>query len=66
MIFVPRVARKDSNTLFLHTMVQGVNKEYFFYKEEYIEKYLDIIEQNNLEDAFGRCPQKHFPKNNLT
>ena len=27
-------------------MVQGVNKEYIFYKEEYIEKYLDIIEQN--------------------
>ena len=34
------------NTPFLHTMVQGVNKEYIFYKEEYIEKYLDIIEQN--------------------
>ena len=46
MIFIPRAARKDLNTPFLHTMVQGVNKEYIFYKEEYIEKYLDIIEQN--------------------
>lgn len=27
-------------------MVQGVNKEYIFYKEEYIEKYLEIMEEN--------------------
>ena len=40
---MPRQARKDLGTPFLHVMVQGVNKEYIFYKEEYIEKYLDII-----------------------
>ena len=27
-------------------MVQGVNKEYIFYKDEYIEKYLEIIQKN--------------------
>lgn len=52
MIFIPRIARKDLNTPFLHTMVQGVNKEYIFYKDEYIEKYLDIIEQNRTDYDF--------------
>ena len=36
---MPRQARKDLGTSFIHVMVQGVNKEYIFYKEEYIEKY---------------------------
>lgn len=27
-------------------MVQGVNKEYIFYKKEYIEKYLDIMQES--------------------
>ena len=40
---MPRLARKDLNTPFLHVMVQGVNKEYIFNKNEYIEKYLEII-----------------------
>ena len=40
---MPRLARKDLNTPFLHVMVQGVNKEYIFYKNEYIEKYLGFI-----------------------
>ena len=39
---MPRIARKDLETPFLHVMVQGVNKEYIFYKDEYIEKYLEI------------------------
>ena len=45
-IFIPRIARKDLNTPFLHVMVQGVNKEYIFYKQEYIEKYIKIIKEN--------------------
>ena len=43
---MPRIARKDLNTPFLHVMVQGVNKEYIFYKQEYIEKYIKIIKEN--------------------
>ena len=43
---MPRKARKDLNTPFLHTMIQGVNKEYIFYKKEYIKMYLDIINTN--------------------
>lgn len=44
---MPRIARKDLNTPFLHVMVQGVNKEYIFNKSEYIERYLKIIKKNN-------------------
>ena len=40
---MPRIARKNLNTSFIHVMVQGVNKEYIFYKEEYIERYLELI-----------------------
>ena len=40
---MPRIARKDLGTAFLHLMVQGVNKEYIFYKKEYIEKYLKMF-----------------------
>ncbi len=46
MVIIPRIARNNLNTPFLHVMVQGVNKEYIFYKKEYIEKYLKLIEEN--------------------
>lgn len=41
-----RLARKDLKTPFLHVMVQGVNKEYIFENNYYIEKYLGIIRKN--------------------
>ena len=43
MISIPRVARKDLNTLFLNIIVQGVNKEYIFYSEKYIKIINDNI-----------------------
>ena len=45
---MPRQARKDLGTSFIHVMVQGVNKEYIFYKEEYIEKYMEIIKKHKI------------------
>ena len=42
---MPRIARKNLGTPFLHVMVQGVNKEYIFHNDEYIKRYLDIIEK---------------------
>lgn len=42
---MPRVARKDLNSPFLHVMVQGVNKEYIFKKDSYIKEYLKIINE---------------------
>lgn len=49
---MPRLARKDLNTCFLHVMVQGVNKEYIFNKKEYIEKYLSVINKNKKDFDF--------------
>lgn len=40
---MPRIARKDLGTSFFHVIVQGINKEYIFYKEEYIKKYLKLL-----------------------
>ena len=45
-IIISRIARKDLNTPFLHVMVQGVNREYIFGKEEYIDSYLEIVNKN--------------------
>ena len=33
-------------------MVQGINKEYIFYKEEYIKKYLEIIKRKRKDYNF--------------
>ena len=41
-----RLARNNLNTPFLHVMVQGVNKEYIFEREENIKEYLNIINRN--------------------
>lgn len=40
---MPRIARESLGTSFFHVIVQGINKEYIFYKEEYIRKYLELI-----------------------
>ena len=49
---MPRISRKDLGTPFLHVMVQGINKEYIFYKEEYIEAYLNFINKYKEEYNF--------------
>ena len=46
---MPRIARKNIETPFLHVMVQGVNKEYIFNNDEYIKMYLELIEKNKVE-----------------
>lgn len=43
---MPRTARKNLNSPFLHVMVQGVNKEYIFKKDLYIKEYLKIISES--------------------
>lgn len=41
---MPRKSRKCSKNLYYHhIMVQGINREYIFGKEEYIQKYIEII-----------------------
>lgn len=43
---MPRIARKDLNTPFIHVMVQGINKEYIFESKADIELYLSVINKN--------------------
>lgn len=43
---MPRIARSSLGTSFFHVIVQGINKEYIFNKEEYIHKYLELINKN--------------------
>lgn len=43
---MPRIARKSLGTSFFHVIVQGINKEYIFYKKEYLEKYLELINKH--------------------
>jgi len=40
---MPRIARKDSQSNFHHIIVQGLNKECIFKKEEDMKKYREII-----------------------
>ena len=47
---MPRGARKESKSCFYHTIVQGINKEYIFGKEEYIQMYKKIISKK-LKDS---------------
>ena len=42
-VFMPRIARINSQSNFHHIMVQGINKEYIFKDEFHIENYLNII-----------------------
>jgi len=42
---MPRIARKYLETSFFHVIVQGVNKDFIFYKNEYIEYYISLIKQ---------------------
>lgn len=44
---MPRFPRKSFETLFFHVIVQGINREYIFYKEEYIKKYRKLLLYNS-------------------
>ena len=43
---MPRISRKNLNTSYFHLIVQGINKEYIFKKEEYIKEYKNLIISN--------------------
>ncbi len=42
---MPRLARKNLTTSFLHVMVQGVNKEFIFNDNHCIESYMKIMQE---------------------
>lgn len=41
-----RIARRYLETSFFHVMVQGINKEYIFKQNRYINRYLQLIQEN--------------------
>lgn len=43
---MPRLAREYLETSFFHVMVQGINKEYIFNNERYINRYMKLIHKN--------------------
>lgn len=45
MIKIPREARKCLKTSFFHVMVQGIQKEYIFKNDRYINRYLQLIKE---------------------
>jgi REP element-mobilizing transposase RayT len=49
---MPRLARKDIETPYIHVMVQGINKEYIFNEEKYLIEYLKLIKENINPDKF--------------
>lgn len=40
---MPRIARKNLDSGFFHVMAQGIKKEKIFYKDEYKEKYIQLM-----------------------
>ena len=40
-----RIARQYLETSFFHVMVQGINKEYIFKNERYINRYIQLIRE---------------------
>ena len=42
---MPRHARKYLETSFFHVMVQGINKEYIFRKEQYKNMYVNLLKK---------------------
>lgn len=41
-----RIARQHLDTSFFHVMVQGINKEFIFQKERYMNRYLQLVQKN--------------------
>lgn len=46
-----RIARQCLDTSFFHVMVQGINKEFVFEKERYINRYLQLMKKNLTEEV---------------
>lgn len=47
---MPRLSRKDLNSNFFHVIAQGINKEYIFKNEQYINEYKKLLKKYSKED----------------
>lgn len=43
---MPRIARKDVKSPFLHIMVQGINKEYIFCNRNMLKELIGFLNKN--------------------
>lgn len=59
---MPRIARKYLETSFFHVIVQGVNKDFIFYKNEYIEDYISLIKKYKKEFDIDILAYKEMQK----
>ncbi len=50
---MPRLARKNIETEYIHVMVQGVNKEYIFDDRKHLLTYLKLIKENIKPESFS-------------
>ena len=53
-----RIPRKYYDTSFFHVIVQGINKEYIFEEDKYIEHYLELLKKHEQEtgvDIIAYC-----------
>lgn len=48
---MPRIAHNCLDTSFFHVMVQGINREYIFQKERYINRYLQLLKEKLNRDS---------------
>ena len=46
---MPRRARENLNTSFFHVIVQGINKEFIFEKDQYKDKYFKLLKETKEE-----------------
>ena len=57
---MPRIARKYLESSFFHVIMQGINKEFVFRKDDYKERYLQLIYKYKNEMSTIFC--KNLPK----
>ena len=50
---MPRNARENIKTNYIHLIVQGINREYIFEKEEYKEEFIKILGEKSIKLVFG-------------
>ena len=46
---MPRIARKQLETNYFHVMTQGIEKRYIFNKDKYKLKYIELLNEHNIE-----------------
>ena len=46
---MPRIARKNINSNFIHVVTKGIKNEFIFYKEKYKTEYIKLLNNDSKE-----------------